>query len=57
MAPTAPVVFRGGNTRQGSGEENGDLDAGFKQAAHVVEADLFDARDYARLHRNAWRGL
>ena len=38
MAPNAPVVFRNGNTRKASLEENGDLEAGFKQAAHVVEA-------------------
>ncbi len=34
----APLVFEGGNIKQGAAEENGDLDAGFKQAAHVVEA-------------------
>ncbi len=38
MAPDAPVVFEGGNTKQGAAEEVGDLDAGFKAAAHVVEA-------------------
>jgi xanthine dehydrogenase YagR molybdenum-binding subunit len=38
MAPDAPVVFEGGNTKQGTAEEDGDLDAGFKAAAHVVEA-------------------
>ena len=38
MAPDAPLVFEGGNTKQGAAEENGDLDAGFKAAAHVVEA-------------------
>ena len=37
MAIDAPRVFPGGNTKQGAAEENGDLDAGFKQAAHVVE--------------------
>ena len=37
MASDAPVVFPGGNTKQGAAEETGDLDAGFKQAAHVVE--------------------
>jgi xanthine dehydrogenase YagR molybdenum-binding subunit len=38
MAATAPAVFPNGNTRTGSAEETGDLDAGFKQAAHIVEA-------------------
>jgi xanthine dehydrogenase YagR molybdenum-binding subunit len=37
MAAGAPAVFPGGNTRKASAEETGDLDAGFKQAAHVVE--------------------
>jgi len=37
MATDAPRVFPGGNTKQGAAEENGDLDAGFKQAAHVVD--------------------
>ncbi|PYR57244.1 MAG: xanthine dehydrogenase family protein molybdopterin-binding subunit [Acidobacteria bacterium] len=37
MAPDAPAVFEGGNTKQGQTQEAGDLDAGFKQAAHVVE--------------------
>jgi xanthine dehydrogenase YagR molybdenum-binding subunit len=37
MASDAPAVFPNGNTRKGNAEENGDLDAGFKQAAHVVE--------------------
>ncbi|MEO8258473.1 MAG: xanthine dehydrogenase family protein molybdopterin-binding subunit [Acidobacteriota bacterium] len=37
MAPNAPVVFMGGNTRPGPVQETGDLDAGFKQAAHIVE--------------------
>ncbi len=37
MAPDAPVVFMGGNTRPGPVQETGDLDAGFKQAAHIVE--------------------
>jgi xanthine dehydrogenase YagR molybdenum-binding subunit len=37
MAPDAPAVFKGGNTRAGQAQENGDLDAGFKQAAHVIE--------------------
>src|SRR5205823_2645075 len=38
MAPDAPVVFKSGNTRKANNEETGDLDAGFKLAAHVVEA-------------------
>ena len=37
MAADAPAVFEGGNTKQGQTQEAGDLDAGFKQAAHVVE--------------------
>ena len=37
MASDAPAVFKGGNTRAGQVQENGDLDAGFKQAAHVIE--------------------
>jgi len=37
MAPNAPRVFAMGNTRDGNREETGDLEAGFKQAAHVVE--------------------
>src|SRR5438093_1809863 len=38
MAADAPPVFEGGNTKEGVKEEQGDIDAGFKQAAHVVEA-------------------
>ncbi len=37
MAPDAPKVFAMGNTREGNRDETGDIDAGFKQAAHVVE--------------------
>src|SRR4029079_17691144 len=37
LAGNAPAVFTGGNTRQGATQESGDLAAGFKQAAHVVE--------------------
>jgi xanthine dehydrogenase YagR molybdenum-binding subunit len=37
LAADAPAVFEGGNTRQGAVQEQGDLDAGFKQAAHIVE--------------------
>jgi xanthine dehydrogenase YagR molybdenum-binding subunit len=38
MRPGAPEVFEGGNVREGNTDEEGDLDAGFKQAVHVVEA-------------------
>ena len=38
MAPDAPAIFASGNTKPGPTQEQGDLDAGFKQAAHVVEA-------------------
>ncbi len=38
MAPDAPQVFASGNTRAGQMQEFGDLDVGFKAAAHVVEA-------------------
>jgi xanthine dehydrogenase YagR molybdenum-binding subunit len=34
---TAPVVFSDGNMRQGSVQETGDVAAGFKQAAHVID--------------------
>ena len=37
MRPEAPSVFEGGNVKVGSAEENGDVAAGFKAAAHVVE--------------------
>ena len=37
MSGSAPEVFKGGNVRQGAVQETGDLAAGFKQAAHVVE--------------------
>jgi xanthine dehydrogenase YagR molybdenum-binding subunit len=37
MAADAPAVFPGGNTKQANNDETGDLDAGFKAAAHVVE--------------------
>ena len=37
MRPEAPAVFEGGNVKVGSAEENGDIAAGFKAAAHVVE--------------------
>jgi len=38
MAPDAPIVFPNGNTRKANAEEQGDLAAGFKAAAHIVEA-------------------
>jgi xanthine dehydrogenase YagR molybdenum-binding subunit len=38
MRPGAPAVFEGGNVKEGNTDEEGDLDAGFKAAAHVVEA-------------------
>ena len=34
----APPVFKDGNIKAGDTEEAGDLDAGFKAAAHTVEA-------------------
>jgi xanthine dehydrogenase YagR molybdenum-binding subunit len=37
LAPDAPVVFEGGNQKLGAAEETGDVEAGFKQAAHIVE--------------------
>ncbi len=37
LSGNAPAVFAGGNTRQGNVQESGDLAAGFKQAAHVIE--------------------
>ena len=37
MRPEAPKVFEPGNTRQGTGEEHGDIAAGLAGAAHVVE--------------------
>jgi xanthine dehydrogenase YagR molybdenum-binding subunit len=38
MRDGAPPVFKDGNIKAGDTEEAGDLDAGFKAAAHVVEA-------------------
>jgi xanthine dehydrogenase YagR molybdenum-binding subunit len=38
MAADAPAVFTNGNTRKANAEEVGDLEGGFKQAAHIVEA-------------------
>ena len=37
MASDAPVVFMNGNTRKANAEESGDIAAGFKLAAHIVE--------------------
>jgi xanthine dehydrogenase YagR molybdenum-binding subunit len=37
LTGNAPVVFTGGNVRQGQTQEAGDVAAGFKQAAHVLE--------------------
>jgi len=37
MRAEAPLVFEGGNVKVGAAEENGDLAAGFKAAAHIVE--------------------
>jgi xanthine dehydrogenase YagR molybdenum-binding subunit len=37
MRPEAPPVFEGGNIKAGNAEEEGDVEAGFKAAAHVVE--------------------
>jgi xanthine dehydrogenase YagR molybdenum-binding subunit len=37
LAPDAPAVFQGGNTKQGQLQESGDLDAGFQQAVHTIE--------------------
>jgi xanthine dehydrogenase YagR molybdenum-binding subunit len=38
LRPDAPPVFEGGNIKQGNTDETGDLDAGFKAAAHIIEA-------------------
>ncbi|BCS36029.1 oxidoreductase [Luteitalea sp. TBR-22] len=37
MRPEAPVVFEGGNVKASQTEEEGNLQAGFAAAAHVVE--------------------
>lgn len=37
LSGSAPAVFTGGNVRQGAVQESGDIAAGFKQAAHVVD--------------------
>ncbi|HKT81589.1 MAG TPA: xanthine dehydrogenase family protein molybdopterin-binding subunit, partial [Vicinamibacterales bacterium] len=41
MDPDAPVVFMGGNTRAGRATDQGDVEAGFKEAAHVIEAEYY----------------
>jgi xanthine dehydrogenase YagR molybdenum-binding subunit len=38
LEASAPAVFEGGNIKEGEAEESGDLEAGFKSAAHIVEA-------------------
>ena len=38
MRPEAPRVFNPANTRRGSAQQDGDLDAGFKAAAFTVDA-------------------
>jgi len=38
LRPDAPAVFEGGNIKEGNTDETGDLDAGFKAAAEIVEA-------------------
>ena len=38
LSSGAPQVFKDGNIRAGDTEESGDLEAGFKAAAHIVEA-------------------
>jgi xanthine dehydrogenase YagR molybdenum-binding subunit len=38
MRDGAPQVFKDGNFKAGDTDEAGDLDAGFKAAAHIVEA-------------------
>ena len=37
MGPSAPPIFEGGNVKAGEAQEEGDLAAGFRAAAHVVE--------------------
>src|SRR4029079_10426072 len=38
MQDGAPKIFKDGNIAEGEAQESGDLDAGFKAAAHIVEA-------------------
>ncbi len=37
MRPEAPAVFSGGNVKTGSAEEEGNLEEGFRKAAHTIE--------------------
>jgi xanthine dehydrogenase YagR molybdenum-binding subunit len=37
MRPEAPKVFEPANIRRGNAEDDGDLDAGFRAAQHIVE--------------------
>jgi xanthine dehydrogenase YagR molybdenum-binding subunit len=37
MRAEAPRVFKDGNVREANAQEEGDLDAGFKAAAHIIE--------------------
>lgn len=39
LEPANPLVFQNGNTSSSSLQETGDLDTGFKAAAHIVEAE------------------
>jgi xanthine dehydrogenase YagR molybdenum-binding subunit len=41
MDPDAPTVFMGGNVRVGQKVERGNVDAGFAEAAHIVEGDYY----------------
>jgi xanthine dehydrogenase YagR molybdenum-binding subunit len=41
MDPDAPTVFMGGNVRPGQKVDRGNVDAGFKEAAHIVEGDYY----------------
>jgi xanthine dehydrogenase YagR molybdenum-binding subunit len=41
MDPDAPVVFMGGNTRPGTATDVGDIEAGFKESAHIIEATYY----------------
>jgi len=37
LAGTAPPVFTGGNVRQGQAQQTGDVEAGFRAAAHTID--------------------
>ena len=41
MDPDAPLVFMGGNTRPGTAQDVGDVEAGFKESAHIIEATYY----------------